>query len=140
MTKIKLRIITPLNTVSDLDNVEAVTVPTNNGQITLLPGHVPLITNTQTGEITVKKDNKDISYVVEDGYLKCDKSSNITIYSGYAVRGEDIQLEKAQEAIKKAEESMKQKLSREDFLIAETKLRRSLLELKVGRKRRHNIS
>ena len=65
--------------------------------------------------------------------------NKVTILGNYAVRSQDIEITKAEEAKKRAEKLMSEKVSKEDFAIAEAELRRSLLELKVARKRKLTI-
>ena len=66
-------------------------------------------------------------------------NNNVSILADYAVRSEEIEVAHAIEAQKRAEKMMKEsseKSSKKDFAIAESMLRRSLLELKVASKRR----
>jgi F-type H+-transporting ATPase subunit epsilon len=134
-----LKIITPVRTVFEEDGITSLTVPTQNGQITILPNHLPLITKVVLGELTIKKGNQIIEMVVTDGFLKLEKDGRIEILSDYAVRNEEIEIAKVQEAKKRAEEAMKEKKSESDFAIAEAQLRRTLMELKVAT-RKHGLS
>lgn len=135
--KFSFEIITP-EKIAYKDDIEEVIVPTLQGQIAILPNHTALLTQVSSGEITVKKDNKEYYLVVTGGFLEVAKN-NVTLLADYAVRSEDIEVSKALEAQKRAEKLMKEsgeKISKKDFAYAEAQLRRSILELKVASRRR----
>ncbi len=133
---LKIKVITPVKIIFEEENIRSVTLPTDSGEITILPNHIPLITKVAAGEMTIKRSNaKDESFVVTEGFLKLNKDGSITLLSDYAVRSDEIEIAKVEEAKKKAEAAMKEKLSDRDFAIAESELRRTLLELKVSRRR-----
>ena len=135
-----LEIISPEKIVFK-EEVEEVTIPTENGEITILPHHVNLLTKVVLGELHIKMKGKTQTLAVTRGFLQV-SNNTVTILADYAVRAEDIVAEKAIEAQKRAEEILKKKkegVSERDFAIAEADLRRSLLELKVS-KRRHRTT
>lgn len=131
-------IITPEKVVYK-DEIEEIVLPTPQGQITILPNHVSLLTQVSAGEIIVKKNNKEYYLAITGGFLEV-ANNNVSILADYAVRSEEIEVTKALEAQRRAEKIMKEsseKVSKKDFALAEAQFRRSLLELKVaGRKRR----
>lgn len=117
------------------DDVDEIIVPTVTGQITILPKHISLLTNIAEGEVIIKKNNKEQSLVVTGGFLEV-KGDKVTILADYAVRGEDIEITRAEAAKKRAEKLMEESTSKKDFVQAEAQLRRLLLELKVAQKRK----
>jgi len=130
-------IITPEKVVYK-DEADVVVLPTRGGQITILPNHVALLTQVESGEIILKKDNKEQYLAITGGFLEVN-NNNVSILADYAVRSEDVEVEKAIEAQKRAEKIMKEsseKVSEKDFAFAESQLRRSILELKVASRRR----
>lgn len=130
-------IITPEKVVYK-DEVEEVVLPTPQGQITILPNHVSLLTQVMAGEIIIKKNNKKNYLGVTGGFLEVN-NNNVSILADYAVRSEEIEVRKAIEAQKRAEKIMKEsseRVSEKDFALAETQLRRSILELKVASRKR----
>ncbi|MCL6096933.1 MAG: ATP synthase F1 subunit epsilon [Patescibacteria group bacterium] len=132
-----LEIITPEKVVYR-DDVNEISAETVNGQITILPNHVGLVTQITPGELIVKKNNKNYYLAVMGGFLEIVKN-NVTILSDYAIRSEDIEANKVLEAQKRAEKLAKEaseKASEKDFALAETQLRRAILELKVAKKRK----
>lgn len=132
--KLSLEIITPLKVVYK-EEVDELVVPTITGEITILPNHVPLLTKIVSGELIVKKGTALQSLAITGGFLEVSKNK-ITILADYVVRSEDIETEKAEEARKRAEKLLQEKLEEKDFAKAEADLRRSLLELKVSKRRR----
>jgi len=136
MTGLNLKIITPEKKVFEDGEINSASFPTTMGQITILPGHIPLVTKLVAGEITVRSGQKAYSLVTTEGLLKLDTLGNIVVLADYAIRSEEIEIAKVQEAKRKAEEAMKEKTSERDFAIAEAELRRTLLELKVSQKRK----
>lgn len=132
-----LSIVTPEKKIFD-DEINSLTVRTTNGEITVLPQHVDLLTTVTPGEVTIRKDNKEQYMAVTGGFLEVTKSG-ITILADYAVRSEDIEVEKAMQAQKRAQEVLKKKeesISERDLAVAQADLRRSILELKVAQRRR----
>ena len=116
------------------EEVSQVTVPTTTGEITVLPNHIPLFTQLQVGELTYKKDGKSITVVISGGFMDVAPNNTITVLTDSAIEERNISVAKAEEAKKKAEADMGQKLDKRKFLMAEASLRRAMLELKVAKK------
>lgn len=134
---LQLEIITPEKIVFKDEVTEAI-VPTTNGQISILPNHVGLLTQVTPGELIVKKGNTSEFLAITGGFLEISQNK-ITILADYAVRSAEIEVEKAIEAQKRAEKLIKEgkeKISEEDFAIAQSELSRAILELHVAGKRR----
>ncbi len=129
-----LELVTPEKIVLS-EEVDEVTVPTTTGEITVLPKHVGLVTQVSPGELIVRKSGKVEHFAITGGILEVSKEK-IVILGEHAIRADDIEIAKAEEAKRKAEQRMKERVSEEDFATIEADLRRSLLELKVARKRR----
>lgn len=130
-------IITPEKVVFK-DDVDEVIIPTTTGEVTILPNHISLLTQIAPGELTIKKAGKDQYLAVTGGFLEVAKNI-VTLLADYAVRSEEIEVAKAQEAQKRAEKLMQEKTSDRDFAMAESQFKRALLELKVASKRRRKI-
>ncbi len=130
--KLDLEIITPTEIVFK-DEADEVVVPTVDGEIAILPNHVGLLTKIKPGELTVKKSGKEIHLAITGGFLEINENK-VSILADYAVRAENIEIARAEEARQRAERAMKEKGSENNFLVADAELRKSLLELKVARK------
>lgn len=132
--KINLEIVTPVKSVYK-DDVDEVVAPTSTGQITILPNHVGLLTKIEPGELIVKKNNSIQSIAITGGFLEIGKNK-LTILADYAVRAEDIEVAKVEKAKERAEKLLEEKTAVEDFAKLEGELRKTIIELKVARKRR----
>lgn len=133
--KLLIEIVTPEKIVFKEEDAEEVLIPTPNGQIGILPHHLPLLTQVTSGELVVKKGKATQFLAITSGFAEI-ANNKITILADYAVRSEEIEIAKAQEAKKRAEQLLNEKISAKDFAIAEADLRRSILELKVAQRRR----
>lgn len=130
-----LQIITPEKTVFD-DEVEQVSLPTQDGQITVLPHHVNLITQIYPGEMLFKKHQKETSLAAGFGFAQINQN-DVKVLVDLALEDHELD-EKAIEAAKKeAEEALKNKheLSEEEYATAAANLQKSLAQLRI--KRRH---
>ncbi|MBI3985097.1 MAG: ATP synthase F1 subunit epsilon [Candidatus Levybacteria bacterium] len=135
---LQLKLITPTATVMD-EEVDQITLPTANGEITILPGHVNLVTKVVAGEMITKKGNRSQGFAVFGGFLEVSKDK-VSILADYAVRAEDIEVGRAKEAQERAQKAMKDKATGQDFRIANAELRKALLELKVATKHKRIVS
>ncbi len=134
--KINLQIITPERIVYS-GKADQVTLPTADGEITIMANHIPLISTMKYGELVIKNGKEEIPMAVWGGFVEV-KKNNVTIMTDIAERIEEIDEEKVKEAKKKAEELLKEKdrLSDVAFADATAALEKSLARLKVVRKRR----
>lgn len=127
-----LNVVSPEGTVYQ-DVVDEVSLPTPNGEITILPHHISLYTKMSDGVVTIKKGSKENIIATVGGFVEVD-SGIVTILSDHMVKAENIQAAKAQEAKKRAEDAMKKKESEVDFIMAEKELQRAIMELQVADK------
>lgn len=130
-----LQIITPEKTVFD-DEVEQVSLPTQNGQITILPNHVALVTRITPGELNFKIHQKENLLAAGFGFAEID-SKNVKVLVDLAAPEEELEERKIEEAKKTAEEELAKKhiLSEEEYATAAANLAKALAQLKI--KRRH---
>lgn len=133
MATIHLEVITPERVVFS-DDVDFIVVPGFEGELTILPDHIPLFTKLKTGEMRIKKGSQEIYLAVTGGFLEVELSSKVNILADYAIRSEEVEVVKAEEAKKRAEEAMREKKTEVDLVVAEAELRKALLELKVSRR------
>lgn len=133
-----LEIITPTKLILR-EEVEEVIVPTLDGEIAILPNHIKLLAMITHGELIVKKNNKMTSYAITGGFLEVGNNI-VKILADYAIRADDIELAKVQEAHERAKKLMEEKKGKENFAFAEAELKRSLLELKLAKKYKPKLS
>ena len=103
---IKFEIVTPERVVYKKE-ITQITLPTKQGEITVLPGHIPLVASLLPGIIEiVKSDNNREVISVSGGFLEVLRDK-VVILADTAERAEEIDLDKAEDARKRAEETMK---------------------------------
>ncbi len=136
--KLHLEVITPEKVILD-EEVDEITISTTTGEISILPNHENLLTKIIPGEMTIKNNGKNDHFAVTGGFLEVSENK-ISILADYAVRAEDIEIGKAQEAQERAKKRMEEHEKDKDFKIAESELRRAILELKVARKNKIRTS
>jgi len=118
------------------DEVDAVIAPGIEGQLGILPHHAPLITMLQTGELRVRKGEEETCIAIYGGFLEV-RPDRVIILADAAERAEEIDVARAEEAKRRAEQQMASRvLSEVDRAQAEAALRRSLVQLKVGERKR----
>jgi len=117
-------------------DISSLTAPSTEGEITILPLHVPLFTQLQAGVVTYVVNKQPEQLVVSKGFLDVGPDGEVTIMVDAAVHARDISLEKAEEAVKAAHESMSITRDQRELVLAEASLKQALLEIKVARSTR----
>jgi len=134
MPNIKLDIVTAEGVVFSED-VDVVVAPGVEGQLGILPHHAPLMTMLQPGELLIRKGGEEFSLAVSGGFLEV-RPDRIIVLADAAERVEEIDIARAEEAKRRAEERLRQLAPDIDSARAEAALRRSLIRLQVAEKRR----
>ena len=134
MATIKLEIVTPeAKTYSD--DVDMVTLTGTEGEMGILPQHMPLMTQLVAGEIIAKKGMETIFLAVGDGFVQV-TGDKVSILTDMAIKADDIDEAKAEEARQKAEARLAQKITDEETVSVQAQLMHALTQLNV--KRRHS--
>ena len=131
---LKLEIVTPEGTVYSED-VEMVTLPGVVGEMGIYPQHVPLMTQMVPGELIVHKDGKDLSIATGEGLIEV-SANRIAVLTDLAIPADRIDEAKAEEARRRAEARLHEKLSAEEAATVNASLVRSLAQLRVKRRQR----
>lgn len=133
----KLEIVTPEKIIYSGD-VDQITAETTDGRIAILPHHVNLFTKIKPGELHLKIADKEQFLAITGGFVEV-SNNKVTILADYAVRTEEIDVEKALAAQKRAEELLKKKegqLTDREYAELQGALGRALLELDLANRRR----
>ncbi|HTR24145.1 MAG TPA: ATP synthase F1 subunit epsilon [Terriglobales bacterium] len=130
---LKLEIVTPEAMVYSED-VEMVTLQGVEGQMGIYPQHVRLMTQLVPGEMVVQKEGRDDFLAVGEGLVEI-TNDRLAILTDMAVRAENIDEAKAEEARQRAAARLQEQLSSQDLASVNASLTRSLAQLSV--KRRH---
>ena len=132
---IRLEIVTPERVIYS-DEVDAVVVPGVEGQLGILPHHAPLMTMLQAGELKVRKGGEEIYFAIFGGFLEV-RPDRVIVLADAAERAEEIDVGRAEEAKRRAEQQMTNRvLSEVEKARVEAALRRSLIQLKVAERRK----
>ena len=130
---LKLEIVTPDGKAYSED-VEMVTLTGVQGEMGILPQHIPLMTRVVPGELVVRKGGRDLFVAVGGGLVQV-TGTRVSILTDMAVAADKIDEAMAEEARQLAEARLREKLSDEEFATINASLARSLAQLRV--KRRH---
>ena len=133
MPTIRLEIVTP-EAKAFSDDVDLVIMPGTEGEMGILAGHMPLLTQIRPGELRVTKGREEFSLVVGEGFVEI-TGEKISVLTDLAIRAEEIDVAKAEEARRRAEEALKGKLSSEKEAVTRAMLEKSLAQIHV--KHRH---
>lgn len=131
--KLLLEIVTPKGLVFSSD-VDEVTASGSEGEFGVLPGHVPFITTLKTGMLTCKKGNETIIFFVNWGYAEIGPDK-VIILADSAEKSDEIDVERAREAMKRAKERLK-KAADVDFARAESAVERSVARIQISELRK----
>lgn len=134
MATLKLEIVTPEAKVYSED-VDMVTLPGVEGEMGIFPMHVPLMTQLAAGEITARKGGQDYFLAVGDGFVEV-TGDRVSIITDMAIRAENIDESKAEEARRRAEARLSEKLDDAEVASVNAALAHSLAQLKVKKRQR----
>jgi len=129
----KLEIVTPEKMVVK-DVAEELQMPGKNGYLGILPGHAPLITELAVGEITYRHGNLTRRMSVAWGFAEV-LPDKVTILAETCERGEEIDVKRAEEARKRAEQRLNSQSTDIDYQRAEDALERAEARLDVAKKK-----
>lgn len=137
MKKITLKVITPEKVVSQ-EEVYQVTLPIVDGEVTILPDHIPYIGALQAGELIFRKESaqgEEVALAVSGGFVEF-HDNVLTLLADTAEHADAIDMERAEAGRKRAEELM-QKTTRADsaeYARVAAILEKQLTRIRVARK------
>src|SRR5581483_6040933 len=131
---LKLEIVTPEAKVFS-DDVEMVTLTGSKGEMGILPQQMPLMTQLVAGEIIAKKGAETIFLAVGDGFVQV-TGDKVSILTDMAIKADDIDEAKAEEARQLAEARLSQKITDAEAAHIQAALAHATAQLKVKRTRK----
>ena len=134
MATIKLEIVTPEAKIFS-DDVDMVTLTGTDGEMGILPQHMPLMTQLVAGEIIAQKGKDTIFLAVGDGFVQI-TGDRVAILTDMAIEADDIDEAKAEEARRLAEARLAQKITDEEAAHIRAALTHSMTQIKVKRQRK----
>jgi len=130
--KLKLDIVTPYGHVFT-DEVDEIVASGSEGEFGVLPEHVPFLTTLKIGMLTYKKGPETGIFFISSGYAEVEPDK-VTILADSAEKSEDIDIERAKSAMKRAEDRLKQ-AEKFDQARATSALERAVTRIQVAQKR-----
>jgi F-type H+-transporting ATPase subunit epsilon len=134
---LKFEITTPERVVLTRE-ADSVTLPTADGEITVMPGHVPLVGVLRSGMITVRLGTDEEYLAVAGGFVEVSPDGRVAALADSAERAEDLDLAKLETARVKAEQSLEEMRRTDDVSAAAAlaALEHELARVKVARRHR----
>ncbi|OGV64641.1 MAG: ATP synthase F1 subunit epsilon [Lentisphaerae bacterium RIFOXYB12_FULL_65_16] len=128
----KLELVTP-ESRELTEEIEAISLPSADGEIMVYPGHVPLVTILVPGELTLLRKGKEEILAVGEGFVMV-TTDTVAVVTDMAIEAASIDEAKAEEARQQAEKRLHQKLSDEEAATVSATLSKSLAQLNVKRR------
>jgi F-type H+-transporting ATPase subunit epsilon len=131
-----LEIVTPEAKVYS-DTIDSVVVPTVQGEIGILPGHIPLLTQVEHGELRVTKGTATSFLAVGGGFAQID-GDRVRVLAEHAITEEKIDENAVEAALKKAEQELSaaKDMDPQQYEHLQSLVRYSGVQLAVKRRRR----
>jgi F-type H+-transporting ATPase subunit epsilon len=134
MAKLSVEIVTGERVVFTEDDVDMVIAPGIDGTLGILPRHAPLITVLASGELRIKKGGREEALVVFGGFMEV-TPDRVIVLADTAENVEEIDIAQAEEARRRAESSIANRGEIVDLEQAQMALRRANLRLRIGQRR-----
>lgn len=131
------QIITPERVVFS-DEIDQISLMTEDGEITIMAHHIPLVTNLKPGELRYKQNNEEKTLVVSGGFGVVRDNGSVVVLADTAEHAHEIDLTRAEEARARAAKLMEEVRNKEDvnYSLLALKLEKELARLRVGKKYR----
>ena len=119
------------------DTIDSIVIPTSSGEVDVLPGHIPLVTEVEPGEIIVSKSGERQSLAISKGFAQC-VGDKISILAEDAIHIDEIDESAVEAAQRRAEESLAtmEKMTDEEIAMLETQIAYARAQILVKRKRK----
>jgi F-type H+-transporting ATPase subunit epsilon len=129
-----LQIVTPERVVFHEEDVESVTLPGAEGELTLLPQHAPLMTALRPGPLTFRRSGTETDVALSGGFLEI-RDDKVTVLADTAERSEEIDAARAEEARERAAARVATREGEMDIARAMASLERAQARLRVVQRR-----
>ena len=133
MAIINLEIITAEREVFS-ETVSVVVAPGTDGELGILPDHAPLLTTLQPGELKIIKEGQESFIAISGGFIEV-LGDKVIVLADTAERSEEIDIDRAEKALQRANERVEEAQSDIDLERAVASLRKSHTRLKVANRR-----
>jgi F-type H+-transporting ATPase subunit epsilon len=132
------QVLSPLGTAFS-GTARAVTLPTKDGEITVLAGHMPMVAVLTDGEVIIDTGEKEVSVAIAGGFLDTTGAGSsppdtwrATVLSDFATQADSIEIARVEAAKARAEQLLAEKRERGELQLVERDLQRAILQLKIA--------
>jgi len=133
---LQLDIVTP-EKLAYSDEVDAVTLPGSEGELGVLPHHAPLVSTLGAGELRLRKAGAEESFAIVGGFLQV-LPNKVVVMAETADMASEIDLERAQEARRQAEQALEGGfVEGAELAAARAQLQAALIRIRVAERRQH---
>jgi len=133
MTTFSLRIISQEKELVNKP-VQSLSVPGEQGELTILANHTAILTRLQMGELRFDANGVETSMIISRGFLTATHQNEVLVIVDTAIEAREISVKKAQEAIDAAKKRIMNSNKHAEHVQAEASLRLAMLELKVAKR------
>ena len=130
-----LQIITPERIVFEEQNVDSLTVPGAEGELTILPQHAALMTALRPGPVVFRRGGEEVDLALSGGFMEV-RDDKVIVLADTAERSEEIDAARAEEARERAREQLAHRDASIDFAATLASLERAQARLRVSERRR----
>ena len=116
------------------DDVDMVVAPGSEGELGILPHHAPLLTTLKEGALRVKQGGGEQYFSIGGGFMEV-QPDHVIVLADVAEKAEDIDIARAEEARRRAEQLLKERPADLDVETALASLRRAQIRIAVAQKR-----
>ena len=127
----QVRVITPEGAVLERDDAEHVLLPAENGELGILPRHNAMVCSIKVGRIRVDGDGHSVRLATSGGFAEVFEDT-VTILADTAEKAEEIDVQRAHEARRRAEERLRKRAEEIDMTRARAALVRAINRLRVA--------
>jgi F-type H+-transporting ATPase subunit epsilon len=134
MATLKLEIVTPDRSAFQ-GEVDSVVIPASEGEMEILPMHIPLVTQIKPGELVISKGGRKEYLAVGDGFVAV-MQDTVNVLTDMAIDREKIDEGASEAAVKRAQEALAglQDLGSEEAAAIQASLARSVAQIRVKRR------
>jgi len=134
MQKIKFKIVTPEKTLFEQE-IDQVTLPVSDGQVTILPGHRSYIASLKSGEIMFKSAGKETAMATSGGFIEFNNNA-LVVLADTAEVAEGIDLQRAEQAVKRAQDLKNEKISmgEQEYARVAAAIEKEMARVRVAKK------
>ncbi len=129
-----VEIVTAERIVYSAEGIDEVVAPGAEGEFAVLPQHAAFITTLASGELHIKHGGDSDIMAITGGFFEV-RNDRVVVLADAAERAEEIDIARAEEARRRAEEALRERRELADLVQVEASLRRALVRLRVADRR-----